>query len=578
MNRRYALRETVLATADRELVGYPTFLSHLLYHRGIATAAAAEKFLNPDYERDTNDPFLLKGMDRAVERVLRAVRDGEHTVIYSDYDSDGIPGGVILHDFFKRIGYENFENYIPHRAIEGFGLHAAAIEEFARKGSKLLITVDCGIADAEEVAQANRRGMDVIVTDHHVPLPTGLPPASAVVDPTQEGCAYPEKMLCGAGVAFKLVEALLAAMRQKRSTHDAVLPAEGWEKWLLDLVGLATISDMMPLTGENRVLTRFGLVVLRKSPRVGLKKLLKLLRVPQGELTEDDVGFLITPRINAASRMGEPRDAFNLLATGHEGEAETLAFRLNHLNDERKGVVAAMVKDIRHLLRSRLGERPRNVVVLGNPKWKPALLGLAANAVVAEEARPVFLWGMENDRVFKGSCRSDGSVNLLSLMQGAKETFVEFGGHSLSGGFTVAFDNIHLLESELERAYEKVRGERCPREPTWIDASLSLEDVTWETQAQLEKLSPFGVGNPKPMFLFEGVSVQSVRRFGKDDAHLELWFEKKSKETVRAVCFFADRERFPEPLPGRRINLIATLERSTFRNYPELLLRMIDVV
>ena len=276
---KYALREKI--DTKTGLQNYPELLKGLLMARGGDTREKAEVFLNPDYENGLHDPFLLKDMEKAVERILRAIDNKEKVLIYSDYDADGIPGGAILHDFFKKIypaglfgvvGYENFENYIPHRHDEGYGLNIDAIDEFGKSGVKLVITIDCGIADIKEVSHANSLGIDVIVTDHH--LPKGfVPEAYAILDPKQTDCNYPYDMLCGSGVVFKLIQGIL----QKR---DFGIKA-GQEKWFLDLVGLATLSDMVPLNGENRVFAHYGLKVLQRSPRLGLMKLLRKFKINQ---------------------------------------------------------------------------------------------------------------------------------------------------------------------------------------------------------------------------------------------------------------------------------------------------------
>ena len=282
----------------------------------------------------------LHDMERAVVRILRAVSEGERVVIYSDYDCDGIPGAVVLHDFFAAIGFSNFINYIPHRHYEGFGLSVEAIEKLHQDNATLIITIDCGTSDTEAIHVAKRLGVDVIVTDHHEP-PEELPEAIAIVNP-KVGDSYPFDGLCGAAVVFKLVQACL-----ERGQEQGLFTLKpGWEKWWLDMVGIATIADMVPLTDENRVLAHYGLSVLRKSRRPGLQQLLRKQRASQRNLTEDDIGFTIGPRINAASRMDTPEDAFKLLATKDEREAGAFVDHLEKLNNERKGLVAAMTKDI----------------------------------------------------------------------------------------------------------------------------------------------------------------------------------------------------------------------------------------
>ncbi len=571
--------KTVLPDAERTLLAYPPFLRRLIASRGIETEAEAQSFLNPDYEAHTHNPFLMKDMEKSVARILKAVENNERIAIWSDYDADGIPGAVVLHDFFKRIGYPNFENYIPDRHGEGFGLNIPALEKLAETGAKLLITIDCGISDVEAIARANELGMEVIITDHHLPG-SELPPAYAILNPKQSDCGYPEKMLCGSGVVFKLIQALcirLSLLNAKRSTLNA-LPT-GWEKWLLDMVGLATLSDMVPLTGENRVLAYYGLKVLRKSPRVGLMHLARESRLNQRTLTEDDIGFTISPRINAASRMGVPMDAFRLFATTDEAEAGALAKHLNTINSERKGKVASLVKEARKIVGERHEKSIPLVVVAGNPNWRPALLGLVANALVEDYRKPVFVWGREGSAKLKGSCRSDGSVDLHLLMSEARHVFADFGGHAEAGGFSIVLEKVHLLESELELAYEKVRLASVETPKYMVDATLSLEDVHFDTWKEIEKLAPFGVGNPKPLFLFEQLMVNRVEPFGKEKQHLKLIFEKNRGEKVSAISFFTHAEDFGVSLaPGTRVNLLAHLEKSTYGRYPELRLRIVDIV
>ncbi len=552
----------------KKLESFHPLEQKLLFHRGITNFEDAHIFLNPDYERDTHSPFLIAGMEKAAERILSAIKKEEAVIIYSDYDHDGIPGGVILHDFFKKIGFEKVRNYIPHRYREGYGLHVAAIEEFAQSGVSLVITVDCGITDIEPVEVANKLGVDVIISDHHIPK-KDLPPAYVVLNSKQLHDSYPDNMLCGAAVAFKLVQALI-----HKGNFDL---KEGWEKWLLDLVGISTVADMVPLVKENRVLAHYGLKVLRKTPRVGLLKLLRKLKIQQQHLTEDDVGFMVAPRINAASRMADPYDAFLLLSTVDEVVADKKVSELEKLNNERKGVVGATVKEIKKTLEGR-GDLPP-VLVLGNPLWRPGLLGLTANTLMEEYQRPIFLWGREGGEKIKGSCRSDGTVSVLELMAEA-DVFEEFGGHELSGGFSVPFEQVHLLEASLVGAYLRTKREIEEGKELQVDEIISLSSVTWRTYSLVERFAPFGIGNPKPLFLFENVRVVSARQFGKEENHLELILADEGGKRVKAIGFFMNLEQFtPFALEiGSNINLAATLEKSTFRGTPELRLRIVDVL
>ncbi len=567
--KEYKVRPNVPKEFDEALLSYHPLLRKLLYHRGLEDMSSAEKFLNPDYDLDLHDPFLLKGMEKAVTRILSAIENNQKVLIYSDYDADGIPGGVMLADFFERIGFSNFENYIPHRHNEGYGLHLEAVETFKEKGIELIITIDCGISDSGEVARAQDLGIDVIITDHHEPGEI-LPKAFAIVNPKQIDCTYPEKILCGSGVAFKLVQAILQKNRFGLG--------EGKEKWLLDLVGMATLSDMVPLVGENRALAHYGLRVLRKSPRPGLQQIWKKLRIDQRYISEDDIGFSLSPRINAASRMGHPDDAFRLLKTNDIEEAGIASEHLNKINDERKGVVASLVKEIKKHIRERelAGPLP-SVLVLGNPKWRPSLLGLAANSVLDDFPRPIFLWGRNGDSLLKGSCRSEGVTDMISLMEKAKDSFVQFGGHKMAGGFEVSHEQIHTLEESLNKVFEtlpKTDGD----ESVFIDGEISMDEIDWDMYRHIERLAPFGVGNPKPIFLVSGAKVLEAKQFGKDKNHLEVSFERRGKP-MKAISFFTNAEKYRVvPESGKFVNVVATLEKSMFRSFPELRLRIVDIV
>lgn len=553
-----------------ELKSFPPLQQKLLAHRGIETRQEAEKFLRPDWARDIYDPFLILNMEKAVERILRGIKNEEKIVLYTDYDCDGIPGGVILHDFFKKIEYRNFQNYIPHRHDEGYGVNIPAVEKFAGEGATLMITADLGITDTAAVARAQELGIDVVVTDHHLPQEGKVPQAYAVINSKQEEDTYPDSMLCGAAVAWKLVSALIA-----RGNFQTI--SLGWEKWLLDMAGLSTIADMVPLKNENRVLAHYGLKVLRKSNRKGLRLLLQKMKMNQAHVTEDDVGFMIAPRINAASRMDHPLRAFELLSTDDDARAEELANWLHHLNDQRKGLVASMIKDAKH----RLSERELlEVIVVGHPEWAPGLLGLAASNLVEEHARPVFVWGRDGDGTIKGSCRSDGSVSVVELMSRVREGFLlQFGGHEAAGGFTVSTDGIHTLEVELSEAYRNM-DKKGTEENIFVDSALNLNEVNWNTYKQIEELAPFGMENPKPIFLFEGAEITAVKKFGKAKEHLELQFQNSRGQKIPAIAFFTDETAFGGILlgVGEKINLIASLEKSMFRSFPELRLRVVDII
>jgi single-stranded-DNA-specific exonuclease len=559
---------------------YGELVRTLLEKRGVRDEAQAEIFLNPDYERDLHDPFLMRDMERACVRLFEAVEAKEKVIIYADYDCDGIPGAVIMHDLFKLIGYGNYEVYIPERNSEGYGLNLEAIKEFGASGAKLIITIDLGITAVEEVAQAAIEGMDVIITDHHLPrlLPREggqaheiLPRAYAILNPKVDD--YPEKMLCGAGVIFKFAQGFIKKYGEYFKIKD------GAEKWMLDMAGLATLSDMVPLTGENRTLAHFGMKVLRKSRRPGLGKLFAKMNINQRYLSEDDVVFMVTPRLNAASRMDNPMRAYELLSSEDELQAGGLADHLSKINDERKSVVTQIMREVHKKFEQRNGEHGE-VIVLGNPSWRVGVLGLVAGKILDELERPVFVWGKDDNDCIKGSCRSDGSVSVVELMTATQESFVDFGGHELAGGFTVQSEKIHFLEEALGASYAKVKRPKKDN-PERHDIKTDLSIVNMKNWREIEKLGPFGLGNGKPAFLFEGVRVEKIKKFGKNGSgeHLEIIFSGAENTKVPAVAFFAGHDSFGVPLQeGRQGSLLATFDLSRFRGREELRLRIVDIL
>ena len=570
----FPLHESLTDALREELSQYDDLTSALLARRGVLTKVDAERFLNPSYDLHLHDPLLMTDMPKAARRFADAIISEERIAVWSDYDCDGIPGAVLMHDFLKKVG-ANFENYIPHRHHEGYGMNVDGIEKLAKSGVKLVVTVDSGITDMRPVAHANEFGIEVIVTDHHLPAEK-LPEAFAILNPNARADeTYPFKSLCGSGVAWKLVCATLAIAPELREKVP-----EGWEKWLLDMVGLATIADMVPLLDENRLLAKYGLLVMRKSPRIGLQKLCRGMRVEQRAITEDDVGFMIAPRVNAASRMGDARDAFTLFTTTDEDEADMLAKKLEKANRSRKAEAGAITRAVH----TRIKERGdvRSIIALGDPQWRPALLGLVAGNIADEFERPVFLWGREGNNSLKGSFRSGGSTQVMELVHTTENMFAQFGGHAAAGGFTLIDTEVFFLEDRLVEAHAKLVGEKIEDDLSQhADAVLTPEEINKSYLMKVEKLAPFGIGNPKPVFLLRNVSIQSISRFGKGEEHLKLKIDvSDGNETVDAVTFFVKGlvARTASALThGSRVNLLAHLERDTFSRGNPVRLRLLDI-
>jgi len=540
----------------------------LLHARGVTDDEAIIRFLEPDFDRDSHDPFLLPDMEKAVERILFAKAQGEKVAVWSDYDCDGIPGGVLLAEFLRDIGL-SVRHYIPHRHKEGYGLNTAGLLELKEEGVTLVLTVDLGTTEHESIVFAGERGMDVIVTDHHIVQSVEtLPPAFAVINPKRQDSRYPFDGLCGAGVAWKVVQGVLQKMRATGAAGAYIL---GKEKWLLDLVGLGTMSDMVPLVGENRMLARYGLLVMRRNRRPGLAALLSVLRIKPGMLTEDDIGFMIAPRINAASRMGSPETAAMLLRSQTMQEAKEHAQVLNAINDERKGVVAATVKEVNKRLGA-LEESP--VIVMGSPNWRPGILGLVANSLMQTHGKPVFLWGREGGEMLRGSCRSDGRVSVVAIMQHAEDLFAHYGGHTASGGFALSEESVHELAPRLAKACEALLTHAAQESEVLVDRRLDLAEVG-QAHRQLPKLAPFGVDNTKPLFMFSNLTVSRVKIFGKNKDHLELALSQDGVSAT-GIAFFSTPESFQKPLvEGVQADIVGHVE-TDWRGGPRV--RVVDVL
>ncbi len=573
----------------------------LLTKRGVAEDEM-EAFLNPSYEKHIGNPFDIHGVPQAVERILKAIKNDEKICVYSDYDCDGIPGGVLLREFFDGIGYP-VEIYVPHRHNEGYGVHVHAIDKLQEKGVTLVITVDLAITNIEEIAYAKSVGVDFIVTDHHLPitkettnleLETGnlklvqtVPDAIAVINSKQDVCTYHDNMLCGCAVAWKLACAVLARLREENVNEKVFetvknLPL-GWEKWMLDLVGISTIADMVPLVKENRALAHYGLKVLRKTKRPGLLHIFNEQRMRKDYLTEDDIAFTIAPRINAASRMGTPIQAHHMLYEKDREKAENFARDLELLNTERK----AGVKDIISTLSFDHDVYKNGVIVVGDMSWGPGILGLIAQNIIDETGKPTFVYGQGDDKTqVKGSCRSLGDVHVVELMaRVGHDVLTHWGGHEGAGGFALTVENIPKLSDALNEAVKHVAIKEISKEEFPIDADLSMDEVHEVTHQAVAPLAPFGEGNPKPVFCFNNITPLSTKRFGKKNEHLEITYPTTQGGKIKAIKFFVSKEMEEKVCPSQgssssalpRHTLLAHLEKSYFGFKPELRLRIVEI-
>lgn len=512
----------------------------LLDHYGVD-----ESFLNAEYK--LADPFLFKDMKKAITRLKKAIDSEEHIGIYADYDCDGIPASIVLMDLFKKLGMaDRVHVYIPDRHDEGYGVNENGLQSLVNQGVKLIITVDVGITAIAEIARF-KEDVDIIVTDHHNII-SSLPSAYAIIHP--EIGEYPNKNACGCAVAFHLVRAFL-----EKHGGEYEIP-EGFEKWSLDMVGFATLSDMVPLVGENRILVHFGMLVMKKTKRIGLQILFQKNNIPLQNLVESDLTFTVAPRLNAASRMASPILAFNLLSTDSESEAITIVNELEKINNERKILVARLVKSAHLSLEHR--ELP-DIVVVGNPDWRPAVLGLVANKLQESYERSFFVWGEAGDGSIKGSCRMTSEHHASMLMGALPESLmIHAGGHQAAGGFSISKEKVHFLEEALNNALKNIgKNESTKKGSNLIE--LSVPAVNTQNLKTIRSFAPFGIGHDEPIFIFNNVEIRSFKKFGKNKEHLEFAVSDGVKEAT-AFTFFANEKLFEKISTSQNINFSGSLE------------------
>jgi single-stranded-DNA-specific exonuclease len=535
--------------------GVPPLIAQLLYNRNIKPEGV-DPFLSVDHRLEGN-PFLLPDISQAVSRIYKAVLGREKIAVYGDFDVDGVTAIVILIEGLSRLGAEVVP-YIPDRIKEGHGLKIAALEQLHARGINLVITADCGVTDTKEVKQAQDMGMDVIITDHHMPL-KNLPRAVAVIDPKRKDSVYPCLDLAGAGVAFKFLQALF---------HK-----DGREKWLtrlLDLVVLATVTDLVALVGENRYLVKEGLRELNNSSRVGIQEMVKLAGLKAGELDAEDISWVLGPRLNAAGRMNNASTSYQLLTTQSSEEACRLALELQGKNAERQKLTGEVLNRARERLAAK-SDLP--LLIDGDESYAIGVIGLVAGKLVDEFYKPAVMINLGPESC-QGSCRSIAEFDIMSALAECHDLLVAYGGHPMAAGFTVPRRNLAHLEQKLVRLAEERLGHLELRPELVIDAELPLAAFSGETFNLIQNLSPFGRGNPQPTFLSRQVDVIECRNLGKQGEWLRLKL-KQGDVTWQAVDFESHKK--PAEVPSA-IDIVYNLEKSSWGGQEVLRLNLLDFV
>lgn len=537
-------------------------LLQLLFNRGIKTQAAIDEFLNPDWVEDIHDPYKFKDMLLAVKSIYQVITSGEPITVYADYDADGVTGGTVLVSCLKKLGAK-VNIYIPHREREGYGLNEAAVRFIASQGVKLIITCDCGVANVEEVQLTNSLGVKVIITDHHQPKET-LPAAAAIIHPSLDGESYPDKNLSGGAVAFKLVQGLIKNEQCSLSPKDKEL----LEKWMLDLVAISLVADIVPLLGEARTLTKYGLVVLQKNRRLGLQKLLTLAGIKPESITTNTIGWQIAPRINAAGRMDHANTGYALLAAEKENEADELAQALNSANSARQ----QMTDEIMNEAREQIGDKVGFLVTAFKPDWSAGLVGLVASKLVQIYNRPALVMTVDGNQVV-GSGRSLPMFDLIQALAASGKYLLKFGGHKQAVGFRLNKEDMPEFLKHLS-AYAKKELTNIDLTPQLdIDLAVAWNQINWQLLDQIKLLEPLGQNNPVPLFAVNEVRVNEMTLVGSQGQHRRLVLSKEGEDKKFILFNLADDKQIKI---NDIINVVFEVGVNEWNGHRELQLKIID--
>jgi single-stranded-DNA-specific exonuclease len=538
--------------------------ARLLCIRGLADLDQARRFLSPSLD-DLHDPFALAGMQPAVDRILRAIERRERIAIHGDYDVDGVTSTVILRRALELLGAD-VTHFIPERLRDGYGLQPASLDRLSADGVRLVISVDCGIRGVDAAQHAKVLGLDLIITDHHEPDANGLPDAFAVINPKRHDCAYPDKNLAGVGVALKLVHALCT-----KTDRTAWLPA------FVKVAAIGTLADVVPLTGENRIIAKLGLALLSKGPhKVGLRSLLDVCGLTGKDIDSHHIGFVLAPRVNAAGRMSSPDIAARLLLASDEAlsqEARELAEQLNAENTRRQQEEAEIVAQARKGVETDLAIGSRTVIVVAGEGWHRGVIGIVASKLVDAFHRPAIVLSIDGDTAH-GSCRSIPNFNMLAALESCADAMVKFGGHKQAAGLTIETARIRELRARVNEFADACLGPDDLRPRLWIDGALGFRSITEQVASEMTRLAPFGAGNPCPVFRTSRVEIIDGPRRVKD-RHLKMAFRQDGR-VFRGIAWRAsEREAFVAEHRGA-IDLAFSLEQDTWNGERYLQLSIAD--
>ncbi len=550
---------------------HPTFnrvILQLLYNRGIKEKEDIRRFLEPDYKIDLFNPFLFANMSEAVDLIIKHIKAQNKIVVYGDYDADGITASALLVKALS-ILHAKVDVYIPYRVEEGYGLNKKAIKYIAQNDTKLIITVDTGIRNKQEIEYAKKLGIDIILTDHHfIPSEEELPPC-LIINPILEKEKYPFKFLAGVGVAFKLATAIISRAKLDQSTKDKI------EKRLLDLVAIGTVADCVSLLGENRILAKYGLEELNNTKNIGLQELIKAASIQDSKINSWNISFQIAPRLNAAGRMDHANTAFELLVTNNREEALALSRRLNDKNQQRQKVTEEIMQEVEEQLKDQKEEKILIGISKKEQAWNEGVIGLVAGRITEKYYKPTLIISCAKDG-WRGSGRSIEEFNLIKAIEKCKDVLSKYGGHRLACGFGVSDKNLKLFVDKIRKIANKELKGVDLRPKLKIEAELNLEDITEDLVKEIENFAPFGQDNPRPMFLSRGVSIVDIMTMGLDNEHIKLKLRGRESRLIDALGFYQS-ERWKDLKIGDIIDIVYYLEMNNFNGYSTPQLKIIDI-
>ncbi len=540
-----------------------SLVESVLTARGLTNSEKRQAFLFPDYELFRHDPFLLPDMEKAVERLVKAHKDREKVFIYGDYDIDGLTATSVLLDAFASFGI-TAEAFIPNRFVEGYGLSSDAIRRLAEQGAQLIVTVDCGSLSHKEIDVANELGVDVIVTDHHSVAET-MPAAVATINPKRTDHSYPFIDLAGVGVAFKLIQALQTKL-------DGLEP--GHEKWLLDLVALGTVCDVVELADENRANVYWGLEVMRKTRRPGIKLLMAVSRVDPSKLSARSLGFALGPRLNAAGRLETAQLALDLLTTTDNSKAHELAELLDGMNRDRRAEQDRIFKSANEQAIARVSDR---VLIVSDPTWSHGIIGIVAAKLLEAHYKPTFVLQELEDGTAKGSARSFGDFSAVEGIRATEELLIKGGGHKLAAGVTLKVENIGAWRDAMNAHYNSLKLTDQLRHLA-VKPDVTLTDFRLCTEGNVEELSrlePYGNGNPEPVFEFKKLHVLRRRTMGAENQHVKYRFGDANGQSMEMIAFNC-ADKFTSEV-GEAVDVLCELGINEWNNRRSVEGRLLDL-